>query len=95
MKADRVRINDGGVQKLKSLFHRRAWRDSPSCPCGGVDITFRSDKRELTIYPAGDGCPTMRVSRESKNYYFYLTDDQNAVFKEMMGKYGVEYPFGI
>lgn len=83
------------LEFLKSIFDGRAWKETPSCPCNGVELIFRSKDKEIIIYPAGDGCPTMRIERNNVNYYFNLTDHENESLKKILEGYGVLYPFGI
>lgn len=95
MKASFTELEDNDTKTLKSLLGRSAWLDTPSCPCYGVEIIFRSDNNKTIIYPAGDGCRTMRIEKNKKDYYFYLSDEQNIILRNILKKYGVKSPFGI
>jgi len=86
-------INQDDVETLKKIFSGRAWKDMPACPTGGVNLTFSSGGKSITLYPAGDDCATVRVVRNGQNYYFQNND--NDKMREILEKYGVVWPFGI
>ncbi|HPT76647.1 MAG TPA: hypothetical protein PLL17_07355 [Defluviitaleaceae bacterium] len=90
-----TQIKQEDLEFLKSIFNRTAWKETPSCPCNGVELIFKSEKKDLIIYPAGDGCPTMRIEEDGKDYYFHITDEDNEKFKKMLEGYGIIYNFGI
>jgi len=84
-------VEIGDVIELRNIFHgKQAVRDSPSCPIGSVRITFISDDKELSLYPAGDDCPTVATGGIG---CFMLSENENKRVREILVKYGIVYPF--
>ena len=91
-----VEVESDDTNELKEIFNgKRAWPDSPSCPTGGVNIIFKSERKELILHPAGDGCSTVMVGEYPSDKYFHLSENENERVQEILSKYGVAYPFGI
>ena len=90
-----IELDESERKILASLFDKRAWTESPSCPCYGVEIIFKSRNEKIIIHPAGDGCSTMRIEKDKTNYYFHLRHDEYIILETILNKYGIKYPFGL
>ena len=77
-----TQIKQEDLEFLKSIFKGTAWKETVSCPCNGVELIFQSEKKEFIIYPAGDGCPTIRIEEDGEDYYFHITDEDNERFRK-------------
>ena len=89
-------VSEEDSAALRQLFGRGlSYLDSPSCPCGGVEIVFYSRNGEMVLHPAGDSCDTIRLERNGTNYYFHMGDTNNAKLRELLNQYQVVWPFGI
>lgn len=83
---------DDYVELTDMLQGNRKFKDTPSCGFDkDVSIIFWSpEHREITICPACDGCPLMRIG--DGDYYIKLEDSERARFNEIVEKYGMVFP---
>ena len=73
---------------LKDLLSGRLFEDSPSCGFGSTAVTLSDGTESLTVYPAGDSCPLVRV--EESDYYIELKD--RPALDAILAKYGIYFP---
>jgi len=88
-------IGQDDVSSLKEAFNGTAWKIGygfPACPLTGISVTFSSEDHALTLYPAGDGCDTVRVRHKGLSYYYSL-GEKNSEMREILEKYGAVWPY--
>ena len=89
-----IEIENDDTIELIGIFHgKQIMRDSIGCPFGGVRVNLLSVDDELTLYPAGDDCPTVAIGRQFSGGYILLSEDENSRVREILIKYGITYSF--
>lgn len=93
-KSIHVNITDNDdFERLINLCQGTAVNDFsvPSCGFGAVEIEFKGNGQEYYIYPACDGCTTMRFGKEDK-FFCYPSEENRAELIAILSKYGATFP---
>lgn len=77
---------------LKSICNGLVVNDFsiPSCGFGSAEIIFEGNGKKISLFPACDGCSTMRFNNSDK-YYSIGTENRKKLV-EILGKYGATFP---
>ena len=86
------KINDKNtINQLKSILKGRTFVDTPSCGFStDISITFSNNKKSVTLCPACDGCPIIRINDSNK--YFAISDEDREKLNRLLAEYGFEFP---
>jgi len=78
--------------QLISICKGRAVNDYslPSCGFGTAELIFEGNGKSVILYPACDGCNTMRLG-EAKFYYGISAANRKQLV-EILAKYGATFP---
>lgn len=63
----------------------------PSCGFGTAELVFEGNGKRTVLYPACDGCSTMRFGKEDK-YFWDIGVTNREKLVEILKKYGATFP---
>ncbi|HWP98320.1 MAG TPA: hypothetical protein VN426_15855 [Syntrophomonadaceae bacterium] len=87
------------VNELKQICNGKVFRNvivseiaygEPSCGFGTAEIIFEGHGKKISLFPACDGCDTMRFNLTNK--YYYIGNENRRRLVDILGKYGATFP---
>ena len=92
-KSVHTQLSEEDTERLCELCRGKCFFDTaiPSCGFGTAELVFYSKSGTTKLYPACDGCDTMRLG-SSDNYTYSIGEENRAELEEILAKYGVTFP---
>lgn len=87
-----TKINDDkDFGSLKFLLNGIVYKDNPACGFSlDVSITLSSNKKNIILCPALDGCPIIRIGETDT--YFKMSEENWEKLNQILRKYDVKLP---
>ncbi len=83
--------NINTINQLKSILKGVTYTDTPSCGFSmDISITFSDKDKTVTLCPALDGCPIIRINDSNK--YFKISDKSREKLNQLLAQYGFKFP---
>lgn len=86
------KINDiNTINQLKRIMKGTVYTDTPSCGFStDISITFSDSEKTVTLCPALDGCPIIRIN--NSNDYLKISDEGREKLNQLLAQYGFIFP---